>query len=193
MDSTVEYFEKPGKENTERTAELAVQRAAERGIKHIVVASDSGRTGLLVAEKASKKKIGVVVVTEAYGSSEKGRWEMDDGCLAKLEKMGVKVLSCTHALSGVERAISKKLGGASRVESIAGALRSLFGQGLKVCVEISVMAADSGCIPCDGKTEVIAIGGTESGADTAVIILPSHASSFFDAQVREIIAIPRTR
>jgi len=193
MDSTVAYFDKPGRQNTGKTVDLAVRRAAERKIRHIVVASDSGKTGVLVAEKASKRGIEVVVVTEAYGSSVKGKWEMDGARVKKLDKMGVKVLACTHALSGVERAMTKKLGGASRVEAVAGALRSLFGQGLKVCVEISIMAADSGCIPCDGSTEIIAIGGTESGADTAAIILPSHASIFFDAQVREIIAIPRTR
>jgi len=193
MDSEVRYFEKPGKQNTGKTVELAVKRAVERNIKYIVVASDSGKTGILVAEKASKKGIHVVVVTEAYGSSEKGKWDMDAACLKKLEKMQVRVLAGTHALSGVERAITKKLGGASRVETVAGALRSLFGQGLKVCIEISIMAADSGGIPCDGSTEVIVIGGTGSGADTAAVILPSYASSFFDAQVREIIASPRTR
>jgi len=193
MDSKITYFEKPGKQNTGKTVDLAVKRAAERGIRHIVVASDSGRTGVLVAEKALKKGVCVVVVTEAYGSSEKGECDMDPGNLKKLDKMGVKVLACTHALSGVERAITKKLGGASRVEAVAGALRSLFGQGMKVCVEVSMMAADSGCIPCDGKTEIIAIGGTATGVDTAAVILPSHASGFFELQVREIIAIPRTR
>ena len=193
MDSIVEYFEKPGERNTAKTVELAIKRTMDRGIKHIVVASDTGKTGVLVAEKAAKKGISVVVVTEAYGSSEKGRWDMLEGNRKKLEKMGVKVIACTHALSGVERAISKKLGGASRVETVAGALRSLFGQGMKVCVEVSMMAADAGSIPCDGKTEIVAIGGTAKGVDTAVVILPSHAAGFFDLQVREVIAIPRTR
>lgn len=193
MDSTVVYFEKPGKQNTAKTVEAAVQRAVDRGIKHIVVASDTGKTGLLVAEKALKKGIKVVAVTEAYGSSEKGQWDMlADNC-KKLEKMGVRVLACTHALSGVERAISKKLGGVSRVEVIAGSLRSMFGQGMKVCIEVSMMAADAGCIPCDGETEIIAMGGTETGVDTAAVILPSHAAGFFDLQVREVVAIPRTR
>lgn len=193
MNSTVEYFEKAGELNTAMTVDLSVRRASERGIKHIVVASDTGKTGVLVAEKASKKGISVTVVTEAFGSSEKGKWDMDAANAKKLEKMGVRILSCTHALSGVERAISKKLGGASRVETIAGALRSLFGQGMKVCVEVSLMSADAGCVPCDGKTEIIAIGGTATGVDTAAVILPSHAAAFFDLQVREIIAIPRAR
>jgi len=193
MDSTVRYFEKPGEQNTAETVELAVARAAERNIKHIVVASDTGNTGVLVAEKASKKGIGTVVVTEAYGSSEKGKWDMDERNVEKLKGMGVPVVAATHALSGVERSITKKLGGASRVEAIAEALRSLFGQGMKVCVEISAMAADSGTIPCGDETEVVAIAGTASGVDTAVVVRPSHAGSFFDLQVREIIAIPRKR
>jgi hypothetical protein len=59
-------------------------------------------------------------------------------------------------------------------------------------VEISVMAADSGAIPCCDD-EVIAIGGTGYGADTACVVRPAHANSFFDFEVREILAIPRAK
>jgi hypothetical protein len=109
-----------------------------------------------------------------------------------LVESGARVVRASHALSGVERSITRKVGGASRVESISEALRALFGQGLKVCVEVSIMAADSGAIPC-GELEVVAVGGTGEGADTACVIRPAHANAFFNMEVREIIAIPRTR
>ena len=63
---------------------------------------------------------------------------------------------------------------------------------MKVCVEISVMAADTGAIPC-GEVEVIAVGGTECGADTACVVRPAHANGFFSFEVREVLAIPRRK
>lgn len=65
----------------------------------------------------------------------------------------------------------------------------LFGQGTKVGVEISVMAADAGALT---GNDIIAIGGTGKGADTALILKPAHQSNFFDIQIREIICKPRT-
>ena len=40
-------FEKAGRENTAATVELVKKTAAERGIKHIVVASNTGETAAL--------------------------------------------------------------------------------------------------------------------------------------------------
>jgi len=65
--------------------------------------------------------------------------------------------------------------------------------GTKVAVECSVMAADGGQVPVDGKTEIIAIGGTYPGADTACVILPAHANNFFDLHVLEIVCMPRDK
>jgi hypothetical protein len=61
-------------------------------------------------------------------------------------------------LSGIERSILRKFGGISRAETIAGALRSLLGHGLKVCVEIAFMAADATAVQIE---DVIAVGGRE--------------------------------
>ena len=63
------------------------------------------------------------------------------------------------------------------------------GEGTKVCVEIVVMAADAGLIPVD--KDVIDIGGTGRGADTAMVIKPANASKFFNLKIRETIAKPR--
>jgi hypothetical protein len=64
----------------------------------------------------------------------------------------------------------------------------IFGAGSKVCIEITVMASDAGLIPMDKP--VIAIAGTNSGADTALVIQPAHSNNFFDMFVKEIIAKP---
>ena len=54
------------------------------------------------------------------------------------------------------------------------------------------MAADCGAIAC-GEGEIIAVGGTGEGADTACVVRPSHANNFFKFEVREILAKPRSR
>jgi len=117
---------------------------------------------------------------------------MSQGVLDGLSRNGVTVVRASHVLSGVERSLTRKFGGASRVEAIAEAIRSLFGQGMKVSIEVTVMAADSGAIPV-GDVEVIAVGGTGTGADTACVVRPAHSNAFFNFEVREIIAMPRQR
>ena len=99
----------------------------------------------------------------------------------------VNILTTTHVLSGAERGISRKFGGIYPVEIIANSLR-IFGQGVKVTVEIAVMALDEGLIPYG--EDIIAVGGTGKGADTAVVIRPAHAASILDTYIAEIICKP---
>ncbi|MCC6028379.1 MAG: hypothetical protein LM574_07360 [Archaeoglobus sp.] len=183
------YFEKPGPQNTEITLKLAFERARELGIKYVVVASSYGETAKRALEFLNGD-IKLVVVTYHTGFIEEGKNTMDAETEHFLRSRGVTIVRQSHVLSGIERSISRKLGGVSRVEAIAEALRSLFGHGLKVCVEIAIMAADSGAIPI---TEVISIGGRARGADTAVVIRPAHMNNFFDAQIKEIICMPREK
>jgi len=193
MEKPIIYLESTGKENTQLVIDAAIKRAQELEIKQIVVASTTGYTALEMAKAAKGKNLNVICVSYQYGVKGDGKWEMDLDTLKELQNMGVEVVVQSHLFSGIERAISNKLGGASRVDVISNALRSLFGQGFKVVVEITMMAADSGKIPVSSETEVIAIGGTGHGADVAVVIRPSHSQKFFDAQIREIIAMPRIR
>jgi len=182
------YFEKPGKENTETVLKLAKEHAETKGIRDIVVASTTGETGV----KASKifKGFNVVVVTHHFGFREPGIHELLEENRKKILENGAKIFTATHALSGVERAIRKSFETMMPLELIAHTLR-LFSEGTKVCVEIVVMAVDAGLIP-EGM-DVIAMAGTGHGTDTALIIKSASASRFFDLEVREVIAKPRTK
>ena len=71
---------------------------------------------------------------------------------------------------------------------IADTLR-LLGQGMKVVVEISVMAADAGLVRTD--EDVIVIAGSGRGADYAVVLKPVYSNDFFDLKVKEILCKPR--
>ncbi len=191
--SSILYLDSPGEANTEGILDAVAERLKKGDIRHVVIASDSGKTGLLALKKLGKSGASVVVVTEMCGSEKEGENTMDPQSEKELVDGGAKVVRATHALSGVERSISKKVGGASRVEAISEALRALFGQGAKVAVEITLMAADNGAIPCGPDVEVIAVGGTEQGSDTALVMRPAHSNSFFSMRVREIVAMPRRR
>ncbi|WP_394298888.1 pyruvate kinase alpha/beta domain-containing protein [Geoglobus ahangari] len=190
MEERIYYFEKPGKENTDDAVRLAVERAVERGIRYIVFASSTGYTARKVLEHARGRDLNLVCVTYHTGFYEEGKNSMDEETERFLRENEVKIVRQSHMLSGVERSMSRKLGGASRVEAIAEALRALFGHGLKVCVEIAIMAADSGAIPIE---EVVTIGGRSRGADTAVILRPAHMNTFFNMEIREIICMPRNK
>jgi len=193
MNREIIYFEQAGAVNTDETVRAAVDRAVELGIKHIVVASTTGSTGIKVAKAAEGTGIKTIVATIHYGAKEEGKWLFDENNLKILQNMGAAVFTQTHTLSGVERSFSDRLGGASRAETIAAVLKSLFGIGFKVAVEVTIMAADSGMIPVGDDSEIIAIGGTHSGADVACVIRPGHANNFFAMQIREIIAMPRVK
>ena len=193
MNREITYFEQAGAVNTDETVRAAVDRAVELGIKHIVVASTTGSPGIKVAKAAEGTGIKTIVATIHYGAKEEGKWLFDENNLKILQNMGAAVFTQTHTLSGVERSFSDRLGGASRAETIAAVLKSLFGIGFKVAVEVTIMAADSGMIPVGDDSEIIAIGGTHSGADVACVIRPGHANNFFAMQIREIIAMPRVK
>ncbi|MHA1388927.1 MAG: pyruvate kinase alpha/beta domain-containing protein [Candidatus Thorarchaeota archaeon] len=191
--SEIVYFDKPGRINTDDTIRLAKKRALELGLKHFIVASTTGKSSVIAAELCADTDIEVVVVTEHYGFKREGEWMMDENHLLRLKEMGIKVVVQSHMLSGVDRSISKELGGTSRVEAIAEAFRRLIGVGVKVCIESTIMAADSGAIPCGPEVEVIVVGGTSGGLDTAVVIHPAHTNNFFNLEVREYVCLPRLK
>jgi hypothetical protein len=180
------YHREPGKENTERTLEIAARRAKELHIKTILVASTGGETGLLAARTISTAK--VVVVSHSTGFIKPDFQQLQPELREQIEKEGAKILTCQHALGGVGRAVRKKLDTYELEEIIAYTLR-IFGEGTKVAVEIALMAADAGLVstqePC------ISVGGTAHGADTAILLQPAHAQNFFDLKILEVLAKPR--
>jgi hypothetical protein len=180
------YYDQPGPQNTARTLEVARRRAGELGIRTVLVASTRGETGVQAAQQL--QGYDVIVVTHAAGFHGPNTQEFTPENRAAIEAAGTKVLTCQHALGGIGRAVRKKWGTYTIDEIVAQTLR-IFGQGMKVCVEIALMAADAGLVkvgePC------IAIAGTGRGADTAVVLVPANVQQFFDVRVTEVLAKPR--
>ena len=185
------YFDRPGLENTGKTAEAVKKKAEELDIEYIVIASNTGDTALKFYEVLKDLNVKIISVTEHAGSKTGDELFLTDEKKEKLESLGIKTLICSHSLSGIARSISKQFGGTSHVEMIAHTLRRFGGEGIKVAVEVSIMAADAGLIPTD--REVIAVGGTAKGADSALVLKTAHMNNFFDLEIREIITKPRQR
>ena len=187
------YFDQAGYENTDDVMEIVYNRLKEGDIKSVVVASSRGETGLKFAKRMAHET-NLVVVSSHPGFSAPGVWNFNLEILKELESMGCKVVKQSHILSGLERSISNKFSGVSHTEVLAEALRSLLGVGMKVAIECTIMAADSGAIPIE---KTIAVGGTSSkvgaGADCAIVVWPSHFNNFFDFRVLEILAKPYRR
>ena len=188
MRKDIIYFEKAGPQNTDELLTLAKERAEELGIKDVVVATSHGGTAVKVQEIFDDPKLNVVAVTICEGFKDKG-WTISDSERAKLTERGIKVLTSIHAFGAdVASAFADKYGGGYLVRAIRDTLYR-FGQGMKVCVEIVLMAADAGLIPMD--REVMAIAGTNEGADTCIVVKPAYPRKFFDLEIREIVAKPR--
>jgi len=184
----VVYFGKGGAANTRKTLEAARDRAKQLGIKDIVVASTHGGTALEAAKAFKDSRVNLVAVTISQAFGPEG-WAMTPNERRKLEAEGIRVLTCSHALGdGVAASLAEKHGGRSMEQIVCDTLYR-FSQGMKVCVEIVLMAADAGLVSVD--QEVISIAGTSEGADTAIVLKPAYPRKFHELEIREVLAKPR--
>ena len=174
------YFEKPGKQNTEETVNIALQAAKELGIDTIVVATNTGDTADLLKD-AARSGLHVVAVSHCFGFKDPEVQEMPAERKAALEAAGIQVVTVDY------HKMSLEFGGISPIEVMAYSLRML-GQGTKVAVECSVMALDGGMIPY--QKPVIAIGGTGRGADTALVLRAAHAANILDTKIDRVLCKP---
>lgn len=185
------YWPQSGTKNTQATLDLAIKRLIELDLKNIIVASNSGSTANQLFNLLKTKEhldLNIVCVTHHVGFGGPGVDEMTKEVREELLQKGIKVLTTTHLFAGLDRAVRNKFGGVYPAEIMAQTLRML-GQGIKVGVEIAGMAIDAGLIPFG--EDVVAIGGTGRGVDSAIVIRPHHSNHFFETKIKEIICKPK--
>ncbi len=182
------YFDQRGPANTAKVLEISSQAWKDYCPARVVVASTNGDTAVRALDLFPPQDI--VVVGHHVGFREPGVSEFGADALRTLQEKGANVIFASHVLSGIGRSITKKFGGATPVEIMAHTLRIL-GEGFKVCCEMAIMGADAGVIPVD--RESLFIAGSGRGADTAVIMKPTHANSWFDMGVPKILCMPSSR
>jgi len=180
------YFPNPGPENTETTLEAAFERANIVKINKVLVSSCSGKTAFKALDLFGNN-FSLIIVTHVTGFKKPDYQELAEKDRKLLLERGAIVLTAQHAFGGVGRAFRNKTGTYQIDEVVAHTLRT-FGQGTKVAIEMALMAADAGLIRTDEN--VISIGGTATGVDTALLLKPAHTHNFFDMKVKEIICKP---
>ena len=178
------YFGTPGKINTDATLQLARERAEILGIRQLVVASSHGYTAKRASVIFTGTNVDIIAVTICAGFDDLG-WTMTSTERAELEEQGIKVLTSLHALGDD---VSDALSNTSPNRIVRETLYT-FCQGMKVAIEVAIMAADAGLL--DMESEVLVVAGTGEGADTALVLKPAVARKFRKLEIREILAKPR--
>ncbi|MFC1903292.1 pyruvate kinase alpha/beta domain-containing protein [Chloroflexota bacterium] len=186
MEAKIVYFDRPGQENTDEVLRIARERAKELGIKTVLVASTRGETAVKAVEALSGLR--VVIVTHSFGFSAPNTQTFTEENRKIVESKKGIMLTATHAFAGVSRGMRNKTNTTAIGDLVAQVLRAL-GDGMKVVIEIAMMAADAGLVRTD--EEVIAVAGTGKGADTAVVLNPVTSQNFLDVKVKEILCKPR--
>lgn len=180
MEEKIVYFEKPGKKNTTEVIKLVLGRAKLRNINRIVVASTKGYTAKLILDAVEGKDINLVVVPWQFGfMGEENQFPQE--LVNELREKKHLVHFGTMLFHTVD------LYGTNTPQALANILR-VFGQGMKVCIEIIMMACDGGCIKMGEK--VIVVTGTHSGADTAVVATAAPSTKVTSLRINEIICKP---
>ncbi|MEM2104088.1 MAG: pyruvate kinase alpha/beta domain-containing protein [Candidatus Bathyarchaeia archaeon] len=190
MEEKIVYFESSGMHNTEITLKLAKERAIKDNIKNVIISSISGFSAQKALEIFKDTDIKLTIVSLGKAASN---------FLPEQLKERLKSLGHNICFTGD---VKYEL-----PEAAVTAFRR-FGEGLKVCVEITLAAVEAGLIPVG--QEVIAAGGTGKrfyekggGVDTAIVIEAMKSHDFFVLEdsasfpkeerrkIKEIICKPR--
>ncbi len=179
MEEKIVYFETSGKENTPDVLRLVKERAQARGISKIVLASTRGDTARAAVDAFDGSGLRLVVIPHQFGFGEQQRFPQE--LVDELEEKGCRVhfgtmLFHTDDFYG------------TRVPSVMATILRTFCQGMKVCIEIILMAVDGGCVATGEK--VIAVTGTGRGADTAVVAIAAPSTKLSELHITEIICKP---
>ena len=184
------YFDVHGEVNTDKTVELARERAEQLGIEKIVVTSETGLSALKVLDALPGHE--VIVVSSAAGTTVEGSvigdlkiGIPDEGMLRELTDRGARVVRGTDPFwnlsAHTEIRDTPKLG-MKFYEALCG--------GLHVCMTGVLEATDAGHL-VEGE-EVIALAGSFVGLDTAIVATAANSVNFFRAfEMLEIICKPR--
>ena len=179
MEEKIVYFEEAGVDNTAETLRLAIERAKARGINKIILASTRGNTARTAAKLLTGTGITMVVIPHQYTNVQAQRFPQE--LVSQLEKQGHLVHFGTNLFH------TENLYGTTVPRVIAFFLRT-FSQGMKVCIEIILMAADGGCV-ATGEN-VVVVAGTGRGADTAVVAQAACSKDLPNLHINEIICKP---
>jgi len=179
MKSEITYFDQVGKNNTSETLNLVRERFLKGDIKHVLIATNEGNTALEAASLLKDTDARIIAIS--LDRNWDGKLRLSAETQKKIEAMGHVVYKglMIFEFHRFTHDLSSKL--------IAEALY-LFGQGIKVCVELILMSVSGELIETGEK--VIAIAGTHRGADTAIVATAAPLYHFNRLEINEILCKP---
>ena len=170
MKEEITYFTDIGIVNTDETLRIAKEKALKAEIKTIIVASTQGHT----IRRAMKlfEELGTKFIVVG-GSKKSFPIELYEELIDGGHQL---IFNEDHAFS---------------YPGIAWRILRGFSEGMKVCVEMTLIATDMGYLPVG--EEVIAVAGTGrvafpegGGADTAIVIEGVKSMEFFETTLPEL-------
>jgi len=190
----VYYFDESGEENTQWVIEAVSHRLEVGGISQVIIASTSGETAVAFA-RSLKGKAGLICVSEAPYRRE---WGEEWPCLKRefrqeLENLEVTIMEKVPYVFHSSVVEAARWPNISPEQLVKETLYS-FGQGMKVAVDVALTAVSCGYVA--PYQDVIGVGGSGKGADTAIILRATYPASLFDKdpakrlEIKEIIAMP---
>jgi hypothetical protein len=168
LERKITYFDAPGEENTAAVLNIARERAKELGISQILIPSVRGAS----AEK-SLDFFATDNLTLFFVGTDPARFSPETK--KHIEKAGFKLAFYKE----VDYHYSDEVKNAFR----------RFGQGTKVAVELTLIAAQVEIVELG--TEVVALGGSAKGLDTALVVKAATSDEFYELEIREILCKPR--
>ncbi|HEX9115667.1 MAG TPA: hypothetical protein VGA61_06330 [Anaerolineae bacterium] len=203
MKRTIRSFPHYGPENSSEVIEAVAERLQEKDLNAVIVGSSTGEMALRIAQRVHdfEPRIRVIAVCDppwAIGKIPKaGRISPDNK--AKLAELGGEVVDTVpYASRAYSTGASNNVYDALDLMVVVfDAFRMVGGNGLKVAIEVALMATNAGAVP-PGQ-EVIAVAGTGNGLDTAVVMKTAYSIDIFSndpserPDVREILAMPREK
>jgi uncharacterized protein len=208
MKRTLRFFPHYGPENTIEVIDAVAERLQEPGVDTIVVASSTGEMAIRIAQRFRPSEPGenanlprIIAVCDppwAIGKIPKaGRISADNK--ARLIALGAEVVdSVPYASRAYSTGASNNVYEAlDLLVVVFDAFRMVGGNGLKVAIEVALMATNAGVI--QPGQEVISVAGTGNGLDTAVVVKTAYSIDIFSTdpserpEIREILAMPREK
>ena len=190
------YFEKAGKHNTGKVIEAVVQRLAEGDVKTVVVSSTTGYTAHAFSEALQGHDyITLISVAESALVREWGAEypTLKPQTKEELERRGVIVVDKVSYVFHHSPFDDSKWQ-VPTPEEIARETLYAFGQGLKVAVEVVLIAVTMGIL--EPFQDVVAVGGTHRGVDTAIVMNATYPNYIFSQdpgkrlQIHEVLCKP---
>jgi hypothetical protein len=154
---------------------------AETGIRKIVLASTRGGTAQYALDHYRGRDVRLVIVPHQYGFGPTGEQRFPPDLVARAEAEGHAVYFGTMLFH------EDKLWERGTPQVVANFLR-FFCQGVKVCVEILLMAANGGLVAPDEQVAVVA--GTGRGADTALVMTGGTSMAPKQVHISRILCKP---